>query len=178
MKSRMLFLSATMLTCLLITGCPPPQGRQSEADKVIFQIERGIYTSPTPAPTVLIGTSKKIFNSGEDIIVSVRVIAPPGENTLDPHLPIRGRFHVKMAEGTLEISPPVSSANLAWAELPLDNKQKRERSFSLPVNRIFNMNTIKWYEVWWSGSTVDTRLPIKSNVLNIRILPRAPVETR
>jgi hypothetical protein len=88
---------------------------------------------------------------------------------LDAFLPIRGRFHVREQGAVLETKPLKGAEDRAWVELIPDNRNERERSFTVAVNRIFPMRKVGWYEVWWDGEAVNATL--YSEPISVRVLP-------
>jgi hypothetical protein len=124
-------------------------------------------------PTTLISVPKKLYAVAEDIRVTIRIVAPAEDQALDPYLPIRGRLHVKRDGAMRQLRPPRSSARLAWAELPIDGKHQRERSFTITVNRVFNMAAKGWYIVWWEAED-DVGHRMQSTQLYVRVMAQVP----
>jgi hypothetical protein len=157
---------------LAAAGCQTYPRRVSDSDVVIEKIESGRYR-PGVSPTCLIYTRKKLHQVGEDIRVTIRVIAPADDKALGPYLPIRGRFRVKRDRAVTELAAAPSSAHLAWTEIPADASRKRDRSFTQTVNKIFPMTRPGWYAVWWEGRD-DLSHPVRSGTAWVRVLIRAP----
>jgi len=169
---RTLALLSAGAAGLLMAGCEKSTQRTPEADRVVRRIESGRHRSSV-APTCLIASRRKLYAMDEDIRVTVRLVAPLEARVLDPYLPIKGRFHVKLDGAVRELAPPASSARLAWAEVPIDTRRKRDRSFTVSVNRIFPMNRLGWYTVWWEGRD-DLGYRIRSGEVYVRVMKRVP----
>jgi hypothetical protein len=165
-------LILAMAAALAAAGCNEPPRRTTNTDRVIKRIDEGYHRTAVP-PTTLLETGRKLLAVGEDARVTVRVLAPCEDQALDPYLPIRGRLHVK-AEGALtELSPLAGAERLAWAEIPVDQSRKRERSFSLAVNRIFPMTRTGWYIIWWEGSD-DLGHSMNTGEVQVRVMITVP----
>jgi entry exclusion lipoprotein TrbK len=171
MRRPTTLLSAAVCAALL-AGCQTGSPWTTDADENIERIEKGRHRASIP-PTCLLSTSKKLFGIGEDIRVEVRVVTPPEGKALDPYLPIKGRFRVKRDGAVRELSPPPSSARLAWAEIPVDQRRLRERKFSQTLNKVFYMRELGWYSVWWEGRD-DLGHRIRSSVAWVRVMTKAP----
>ncbi len=171
---RMLTLLLAGTGALLTVGCESSTLRTPEADRVVRRIESGGHRQSI-APTCLLGTRRKLFAVGEDIRVTVRLIAPAETKVLDPYLPIKGRFHVKRQGSLRELTPPSSSARLVWGEIPIDTRRKRDRSFTQSVNRIFPMTGLSWYTIWWEGRD-DLGHKVRSGDVYVRIMTTVPTD--
>lgn len=154
-------------------GCYPPGGA-SDTEKVISRIESGRHRADIP-PTTLVSAPRKLYKIGEDVNITIRVIAPVEDKALDPYLPITGRFHVKREGALSELRPPASTAKLAWVKIPLDDERARERSFTVAINRVFPMTAVSWYTIWWEGRD-DLRHNLMSTSVNVRVMTEVPKE--
>ncbi len=151
MNSRLRAFALVMAGMLAAAGCQVNYHRTLEADRAIRRVESGRYR-PGVSPIALVTTDKQLYAAGEEIKVTVRVVAPAEEKALDTYLPITGRLHVKRDRALRELPPLPGSAALPWAKMPLDNKRRRSRSFTVTINRMFPMRRAGWYAVWWTGT--------------------------
>ncbi len=163
---------AVLGAVMLSAGCAVHPHYVSESDRVVGRIDRGYYRVGLP-PTTLISTRKKLYTAGEDIRVTVRVIAPAEDKALDPYLPVTGRFCVKRDGALFGLTAPRSSARLAWVQIPVENNRKRERSFTVTINSIYPMNGLGWYAIWWEG-TDDLGHRMHSGETYVRVMARTP----
>jgi hypothetical protein len=168
-RALLLALAGSLVT----VGCQPATLRTPEADRVVWRIEHGGHRLGV-SPITLISTPKKLYGIGEDIRVTVRVVAPPEARVLDEYLPATGRFYVRRDGALADLKPPPSSARLAWVEVPIDLRRHRERNFTITVNRIFPMRRGGWYAVRWEGTCFNGRMKLRSGAAHVRVMRRPP----
>ncbi|MHC4914661.1 MAG: hypothetical protein ACYTGB_04135 [Planctomycetota bacterium] len=170
---RVTLLAAVGVVFAVIAGCKAHHPHYvSEADRVMDRIDTGHHRPGVP-PTTLINTRKKLYVVGEDIRVTVRVIAPVDDEALDPYLPVTGRFRVKRDGAAFALRAPRSSARLAWIQIPVEHNRKRERSFTVTVNSVYPMNNLGWYAIWWEGVD-DLGYRMHSGETYVRVMARVP----
>ena len=68
---------------------------------------------------------------------------------------------------------PVNHGRAYGYAHPLPAAVARERSFTITVNRIFNMSAASWYTVWWEA-TDDVGHRMQSTQLYVRVMTRVP----
>jgi len=154
-------------------GCgQPPSYMKSNPHKTIRIIERGGYFRRCPVATI--DSDKRLYRVGEDISITVKLLAPIEAKYLACYLPISGRFHVKPDGAFRVMRPPRSTASLAWVRLPDDEARRRDRTFTVTINRIFPMTRTGWYTIWWQGAYRTGRL--RSGPVRVRIMAEVPRE--
>lgn len=172
MNSRFRAFPLVLAGALAAAGCQVNYHRTSEADRAIRRVESGRHR-PGVSPIALVTSDQQLYAAGEEIKVTVRLVAPAEEKALDTYLPITGRLHVKRDRAAFELPPLPGSAALPWAKIPLDNKRRRSRSFTVTINRIFPMRRTGWYAVWWTG-TDDAGGKMRSVEAYVLVSTKAP----
>lgn len=167
MNLRRRALLALLAGALAGAGCQMAYHRTPEADRKIRRVETGHHRIRT-APIVTVNAEKQLYAPGDPVTVTVRIVAPSEEKALDTYLPIRGRIRVKRDRSVLALAPLPGANRLAWAQLSLDNKRLRARSFKVTVNKVFLMRRTGWYAIWWEG-TDDTGRRMRSVEAYVRI---------
>jgi len=154
---------------LAAAGCNGQPRSQDPGDPnaVVWDIEHRSH-GEAAWPVTLIEAGRQIYGPGAEIKVTVHIVAPPGMAKLDAYLPIRGRFHVREEGALVEARPLESAADRVWVDLPPDERDERERVFSVVINRVFPMRAGGWYLVWWDGEAVNAK--VQSDRIGVRIL--------
>ncbi len=160
MNLRRRALLALLSGVLVGAGCQMAYYRNPEADRNIRRVESGYHRIRT-APIVTVNAEKQLYAPGDPVRVTVRIVAPSEEKSLDTYLPIRGRIRVKRDRSVFDLAPLPGANKDAWAKLILDNRRQRTRSFTVTVNKVFLMRRSGWYAIWWEG-TDDTGRRMRS----------------
>jgi len=170
--------AAAAVAVLGLSGCAVVRHSDtgtSDARATVERIEGGAWGwGRSVRPLTRIESDRRFYGLGQDINVTVRLIAPKGKPMLDSYLPIRGRLCVSRERALFHIKPRAGSERLAWIEFPPDQKAAPERSFTVALTRIFPISEPGWYEIWWEGSCLVASL--RSEPLYVRVYAELPSE--